>query len=97
MKEGSVIPHIALAQSTAQMDWSKLDLVVFATGSQKVTGLICLPSDKVLHKISLNKKNGVFTLEKDPFEGKVAWNQDVYKVTDLSGRRSLLAKISGNQ
>jgi alpha-D-xyloside xylohydrolase len=73
VKEGSVIPHIALAQSTAQMDWSKLDLVVFATGSQKVTGLICLPSDKVLHKISLNKKNGVFTLEKDPFEGKVAW------------------------
>ena len=46
VKEGSVIPHIALAQSTAQMDWTKLDLVVYATDSQKVNGLICMPSDK---------------------------------------------------
>ena len=73
VREGSVIPHIALAQSTAQMDWTKLDLVVYSTDSQKVNGLICLPSDKVLHKILLVRKNGNFALESDPFGGKVIW------------------------
>jgi alpha-D-xyloside xylohydrolase len=71
--EGSVIPHIALAQSTAQMDWSKLDLVVYATDSQKVNGLVCLPSDKILHKITLIRKNGTFMIETDPYAGKLKW------------------------
>jgi alpha-D-xyloside xylohydrolase len=71
--EGAVIPHIALAQSTAQMDWSKLDLVVYATNSKKVNGLVCLPSDNVLHKISLVKKGNRFIQETDPFAGKVSW------------------------
>ena len=30
VRDGTVIPHIALAQSTAQMDWSKIELRVFA-------------------------------------------------------------------
>ncbi len=71
--EGSVIPHIALAQSTTQMDWSILELVVYAKDSQNVNGLICLPSDKVLHKLALVKKDGAFIVEKDPFAGKVTW------------------------
>ena len=71
--EGTIIPHIALAQSTTQMDWSKLDLVVYATDSQKADGLVCLPTDKVLHKITLVRKGGTFTLDKDPYDGKVAW------------------------
>jgi len=76
--EGSVIPHIALAQSTSQMDWSKLDLVVYATDSQKVNGIICLPSDQVLHKITLGKKGGSFTLDPDPYNGKVVWRIRMY-------------------
>jgi alpha-D-xyloside xylohydrolase len=76
--EGAVIPHIALAQSTAQMDWSKLDLIVYATDSKKVTGLICLPSDNMLHKISLVKKDNQFIMEADPFTGKVSWKVKLY-------------------
>ena len=78
VKEGAVIPHIALAQSTAQMDWTKLDLVIYATDSQKVNGLLCLPTDKVLHKVTLAKKNGSFLLENDPFAGKVVWKIRMY-------------------
>ena len=78
VKEGSVIPHITLAQSTAQMDWTRLELVVYATDSQKANGLICLPTDKVLHKITLAKKNGSFALETDPFAGKVVWKIRMY-------------------
>ncbi|MCX6237174.1 MAG: alpha-xylosidase [Bacteroidia bacterium] len=71
VRDGSVIPYIGLAQSTAQMDWSALNLVVYATNSQKVNGLICLPSDKVLHPISLVKKGETYILEQDPFAGKI--------------------------
>jgi alpha-D-xyloside xylohydrolase len=45
VRDGTVIPEIALAQSTLQMDWSKLDLVVFAKSTTTAKGLICLPSD----------------------------------------------------
>ena len=76
--EGAVIPHIALAQSTAQMDWSKLDLIVYATDSKKVKGLICLPSDNLLHKISLVKKGDQFIMETDPLAGKVSWKVRLY-------------------
>jgi len=73
VRDGAVIPHINLAQSTAQMDWSKLELVVYATDTKKAAeGLICLPSDNKLHRLSLSRKNGTFVLE-DPLDGKVAW------------------------
>jgi alpha-D-xyloside xylohydrolase len=52
VRDGAVIPHIALAQSTSQMDWSKVENVVFATGAVKPEGLVCLPSDGVLRKVS---------------------------------------------
>jgi alpha-D-xyloside xylohydrolase len=60
------------------MDWSKLDLIVYATDSKKVTGLICLPSDNMLHKISLVKKDNQFIMEADPFTGKVSWKVKLY-------------------
>jgi alpha-D-xyloside xylohydrolase len=78
VREGAVIPHIALAQSTAQMDWSKLELTVYATDSKKVKDLICLPSDNLLHTISLVKKDNRFVMETDPFGGKVTWKVRLY-------------------
>jgi alpha-D-xyloside xylohydrolase len=77
--EGSVIPHIGLAQSTSQMNWSALDLIVYATDSENAEGLICLPSDQMLHTLSLKKtEEGGFKLEKDPLAGKVIWNVKGY-------------------
>jgi alpha-D-xyloside xylohydrolase len=74
VRDGAAIPLIKLAQSTIQMDWSNLDLVVYATDTQKsAQGLICLPSDNKLHSISLTKKKGKFVLDKDPLAGKVTW------------------------
>ncbi len=73
VRDGAVIPHIKLAQSTSQMDWSNLELTVYSKNSGNAEGLICLPSDQVLHKVSLIKKDGSFKLENDPFNGKVNW------------------------
>ncbi len=71
VKEGTVIPHIKLAQSTSEMDWTKLELVAYSSGSAKCTGLVCLPSTNELHRISLVKKGSSFVPENDPFGGKV--------------------------
>ncbi|MQY77915.1 MAG: alpha-xylosidase, partial [Bacteroidetes bacterium] len=78
VREGTVIPHIKLAQSTTQMDWSKLDLVVYTIDKTKVYGLICSPKDNILREISLIKKEGVFKLADDPLTGKISWNVRLY-------------------
>jgi alpha-D-xyloside xylohydrolase len=73
VRDGTVLPQIKLAQSTLQMDWSKLDLVVFAKDAQTAKGLICLPTDNVLRELSLNKTGDTFKLANDPLAGKVTW------------------------
>lgn len=78
VRDGAVIPHIKLAQSTMQMDWSKLDLVVFAASAQSAQGLVCLPSDNVLRRVAASKKNGAFALAADPLAGKSAATVKLY-------------------
>jgi len=78
VRDGAVIPHIKLAQSTAQMDWSNLDLVVFAADAKKAGGHVCLPSDNVLHEISLTQKDGTFRLADDPLAKRVTWQVKLY-------------------
>jgi len=73
VKEGSVIPHIKLAQSTNQMDWSQLELVIYALDGHDGQGMVCLPSDQVLHRLSLKREGGVYKLTQDPLTGRVAW------------------------
>jgi alpha-D-xyloside xylohydrolase len=73
VRDGTAIPQIQLAQSTTQMDWSKLDLVVFAKEARTVNGLVCLPSDNTLHSLSLTKQGREFKLASDPLAGKVTW------------------------
>ena len=74
VKEGAVIPHIELAQSTAYMNWSELELVIYTAEKDTAEGLVCLPSDQILHKIELSSQNGSFRLNNNPLLGKVKWN-----------------------
>jgi alpha-D-xyloside xylohydrolase len=70
VRDGAVIPHMKVAQSTMQLDWSNLDMVVFADTLQKADGLVCLPSDNVLHHIAATRRKGSFVLVGDPLGGK---------------------------
>ena len=79
VRDGAAIPHIRLAQSTMQMDWSALDLVVYAANANEATGALCLPADNVLHGVSLVKRNGVFVLERNPLEGRTRVSVVGYK------------------
>jgi len=74
VRDGAVIPHIPLAQSTSQMDWSQIELLAFAKDAVTLKGLIFLPDDHELHEVTLNKDNGTFKLLSDPYAGKVTWN-----------------------
>jgi alpha-D-xyloside xylohydrolase len=74
VRDGTAIPHIQLAQSTMQMDWSKLELAVFAKNSRTAGGLVCLPSDNMLRELSLDREGNTFKLANDPLAGKVTWN-----------------------
>jgi alpha-D-xyloside xylohydrolase len=74
VRDGTVVPHIALAQSTAQMDWSKIELVVYAKDATTAKGFIFLPGDSELHELTLTKASGAFKLASDPAAGKVTWN-----------------------
>ena len=73
VRDGSVIPHIALAQSTAQMDWSKIELAVYAKDATTAKGLVFVPGDSAAHEITLTKSGDNFKLDRDPLAGKVVW------------------------
>ncbi|MBP8304146.1 MAG: alpha-xylosidase [Phycisphaerae bacterium] len=73
VKEGTVLAHIGLAQSTKAMDWSRLDLVPFAKDTQEAKGLVCLPADNRLVEVTLTRKDGAWRVATDPLAGKVTF------------------------
>ncbi|HEX3009464.1 MAG TPA: alpha-xylosidase [Bacteroidales bacterium] len=81
VRDGAVIPHIKLAQTTMEMDWSCIDLVNYSTG-QKASGFVCLPTDNKLETVTLSKKGSSFALDKDPTNGKVK-----YKVLSFTDQK----------
>jgi alpha-D-xyloside xylohydrolase len=72
-RDGSVIPHIRLAQSASQMNWEEVELVVYGAYSSTVQGYICLPGDNVLHTLTLERDESGFSLAEDPLQGTVTW------------------------
>jgi alpha-D-xyloside xylohydrolase len=78
VREGAVVPHIKLAQSTKDMDWANLDLVVYATTAKSAQGLVCLPSDNVLHGITLPRGAGKYPLAANPLAGRSALTVRMY-------------------
>ncbi|HLO58289.1 MAG TPA: TIM-barrel domain-containing protein [Bacteroidales bacterium] len=69
VRDGAVIPTIQLAQSTMDMDWTKIDLNVYSGGKVKPSGLICLPSDNVLHQLNFDQSGKLIS---NPLQGKSA-------------------------
>ncbi|MBN1415436.1 MAG: alpha-xylosidase [Bacteroidales bacterium] len=74
IREGTVIAHIKLAQSTQFMDWSEINLVAFPDVSGRAKGLIYLPGSETTKQISVQKTKEKFKLDSDPSDGKVRWS-----------------------
>ena len=79
VREGSAIPHIKLAQSTMQMDWSNIELVVYANNSQIIKGLVCLPNDNILKECVLKKEGNSFVMSENTMKDKVIFKIRSYK------------------
>ncbi|MFW6370167.1 MAG: TIM-barrel domain-containing protein [Bacteroidota bacterium] len=73
VRDGSVIPHIELAQSTEFMDWSELELKVFDTGSGKAKGNVYLPDGEQLETVKVEKTGNKYNVTADPYNGEVKW------------------------
>jgi alpha-D-xyloside xylohydrolase len=57
VKSGSIIPHIELAQSTAFMEWTKIELVVFDQENKDHKGSFYLPNGNLIDfEITTDKK-----------------------------------------
>jgi alpha-D-xyloside xylohydrolase len=48
VRDGSVIPHAKVAQSTDKIDWSKLDFKVYKADKKKAQGFVFKPNDDKL-------------------------------------------------
>jgi alpha-D-xyloside xylohydrolase len=72
VKNHSVIPHVRVAQSTADIDWKNVELRVFSTDSAPVGGLFALPQGK-LQSLNLSSTAAGYALQGDPLRGQVKW------------------------
>jgi alpha-D-xyloside xylohydrolase len=72
VKDHSVIPHIAVAQSTSRMSWGEVELRVFSTDTSPVAGLFALPEGN-LQRLTLDAARNDLTMKDDPLRGKVRW------------------------
>lgn len=79
VRNHSVLPHVKIAQSTKDMDWTNVELRVFSTGeTAAVKGLFTRP-DGDLRALSLVPRGRSFTLAEDPEAGRVKWTIMVAK------------------
>lgn len=54
VRDGSVLPHLKLAQSTVEMDWSKMNLKVYSADKKQAEGLVCLPADNRIQVVKVD-------------------------------------------
>jgi alpha-D-xyloside xylohydrolase len=74
-KDGAAIPHIKLAQSTSEMDWREIELVIFSVETSAAEGLLCLPEEGQLHALRVERKGeeNDFVFTEDPLQRRVDW------------------------
>jgi alpha-D-xyloside xylohydrolase len=52
VRDGSLIPHVPLAQSTDKIDWNKVEMKEYKADATTCTGLLFKPGDKEIQKIT---------------------------------------------
>lgn len=74
VRDGTILPHIALAQSTKDLDWTKLELAVYASEqTTEFRGLIYLPGDAAVGEVSVVREGAGLVIKADPRPGRVKW------------------------
>ena len=73
VREGAVLPHVKVAQSTEQIDWENIELVAFDVNSARTTMKLLLPGESEVKDVLVMKKGGKLAVTNDPFAGRVKW------------------------
>ena len=68
VKDHTVLPHVSVAQSTAQIDWKNVELRTFASDGAAAEGSFILPGGAV----QTLRVSGTSVIG-DPLSGRVAW------------------------
>jgi alpha-D-xyloside xylohydrolase len=71
-REHSVIPHVKVAQSTADIDWANVELRAFSTDGAAAEGLFALPDGRI-QTLRLEPGPAGLRLRDDPLRGRVKW------------------------
>lgn len=72
VRNHAAVPHILVAQSTADIDWRNVELRVFSTDDAPADGLFA-PPDGVVQTLNLKGSAGAYALQADPLRGRVNW------------------------
>jgi alpha-D-xyloside xylohydrolase len=72
VKNHAVLPHVAVAQNTAEINWSDVELRVFSTDNGPVSGLFALPQGN-LQTLRLDNSQQGYALKDDALRGRVKW------------------------
>jgi len=72
VKDHALIPHLKVAQSTAEMNWSDVELRAFSTDNSRASGLFSLP-DGNLETLDVALNQTAPALKNDPLKGRVKW------------------------
>jgi alpha-D-xyloside xylohydrolase len=51
VRDGSIIPHVPVAQSTDKIDWNKIELKEYKADAKECTGLLYKPGDSTVQII----------------------------------------------
>lgn len=52
VRDGSIIPQVPVAQSTAEIKWDKMELKTYKAAAKKCTGLVFKPGDKDVRTVT---------------------------------------------
>ena len=52
VRDGSIIPQVPVAQSTAEIKWDKMELKTYKAAAKKCTGLVFKPGDKDVKSVT---------------------------------------------
>lgn len=72
VRDGSIIPHIKLAQCTGWMKWDEIELIVYRVQAVKARGLVYTPGG-TLEELNLDLNKNGFELKDGRYAGKAGW------------------------
>ncbi len=73
VRNGAVIPHAKLAQTTKDIDWDNLELKVFSS-TEEAVGIIYKPGEEKCEQLVIRKEGNEYKVNADPYDGKVSYS-----------------------